>query len=111
MIETITPAGCGSRRRFRLALAFFALGALVASAFVGALLGLLGDALGASRAVVALGVLAALAAAREADVLRLPLPQVRRQVPESWSFRLPLPLWLTGYGAGLGVGFFTFQPV
>jgi hypothetical protein len=25
--------------------------------------------------------------------------------------RLPLPVWSAGYGAGLGVGFFTFQPV
>jgi hypothetical protein len=32
-------------------------------------------------------------------------------VPERWRFELPLPLWATGYGAGLGAGFFTFQPV
>jgi hypothetical protein len=43
--------------------------------------------------------------------VRFPLPQARRQVPERWRFELPLPLWSTGYGAGLGAGFFTFQPV
>ena len=43
--------------------------------------------------------------------MRLPLPQARRQVPERWRFELPLPVWSTGYGAGLGAGFFTFQPV
>ena len=43
--------------------------------------------------------------------MRFPLPQARRQVPERWRFELPLPVWATGYGAGLGAGFFTFQPV
>ena len=52
-----------------------------------------------------------LAAAREAGLVRLPLPQARRQVPERWRFELPLPVWSTGYGAGLGAGFFTYQPV
>src|ERR687898_923116 len=44
MVETITPAGCGSRRRYRIALALFALGAVLASAALGALLGLAGSA-------------------------------------------------------------------
>ncbi len=55
--------------------------------------------------------LALAAAAREAGLLRLPLPQAGRQVPERWRFERPLALWATGYGAGLGAGFFTFQPV
>ena len=28
-----------------------------------------------------------------------------------WRATLPLPVWSLGYGAGLGAGFFTFQPV
>ena len=32
-------------------------------------------------------------------------------MPERWQYELPLPLWSAGYGAGLGLGFLTFQPV
>jgi hypothetical protein len=77
---------------------------------VGAALGALGQLLGLRLAAVAAG-LALVAAAREAGLVRLPLPQSRRQVPEHWRAELPLPLWSTGYGAGLGAGFLTFQPV
>jgi hypothetical protein len=111
MVETFTPAVCGSRNRQRLALALFAVAALAASAALGALLGLAGDALGARRALLGAAVLALLAAAREAGLISLPLPQVRRQVPERWRSELPLPVWSLGYGSGLGAGFLTFQPV
>jgi hypothetical protein len=111
MVETFTPAVCGSRKRQRLALALFAVGALAASAMLGALLGLAGEALGARRALIGVAALALLAAAREAGVVSLPLPQARRQVPERWRVELPLPLWSLGYGTGLGAGFLTFQPV
>jgi cytochrome c biogenesis protein CcdA len=110
MIETISPAVCGSRRRYRFALVGFAVGAVVASLAVGALLGAAGMLLGAEQAVLAVAALALLASAREAGVLRLPLPQSRRQVPERWRAELPLPMWSVGYGAGLGVGVATFQP-
>ena len=110
MIETITPAVCGSRRRYRIALACFALGAVVTSFALGALLGLAGALLGAERAVLAVAALALVAAAREAGLLRIPLPQLRKQVPERWRATLPLPVWSFGYGAGLGAGFVTFQP-
>src|SRR5918992_1317510 len=92
MVETFTPAVCGSRARQRAAAALFALAAVATAAVLGAALALL-------------------AAGREAGLLRLPLPQSRRQVPESWRFELPLPVWATGYGAGLGAGFLTYQPV
>ena len=111
MIETITPAGCGGRNRYRIALASFTLGAVTAAAVVGALLGLAGALLGTRHAVIAAAALAALAAAREAGLVRVPLPQLRLQVPERWHFELPLPVWTTGYGAGLGVGFATYHPV
>ncbi|MGI8605655.1 MAG: hypothetical protein ACR2L0_00645 [Gaiellaceae bacterium] len=110
MVETITPDVCGSRRRQRWALLFFALGAVVASACVGALLGLAGSRVGAWALPVAV-LLALVGAAREGGFARVPLPQSRRQVPEPWRFRLPLPAWSAGYGAGLGLGFLTYQPV
>jgi hypothetical protein len=110
MVETITSDVCGSRRRQRAALVFFALGALVASACVGALLGLAGSRVGPWALPVAV-LLALAGAAREAGFARVPLPQSRRQVPEPWRFQLPLPAWAAGYGAGLGLGFLTYQPV
>jgi hypothetical protein len=110
MVETFTPAVCGSRNRQRVAVLGFAVGALVASAVVGAALGALGGLLGMELAL-AVAALALLAAAREAGLLRVPFPQSRRQVPEGWRSVLPLPVWSVGYGAGLGAGFLTFQPV
>lgn len=110
MIETITPAVCGSRRRQRLALAGFTVGAVCASLVVGGLLGLTGSLLGAQRAILAVAAVALVAAAREVGLLRIRLPQSRRQVPERWRAVLPLPVWSFGYGAGLGSGFVTFQP-
>jgi hypothetical protein len=111
MLETFTPAVCGSRRRQTLAQALFAGAAVAAAAIVGLALGFAGSVLGARQAVLAAASLALLAAAREAGVLRLSLPQVRRQVPERWRFELPLPIWASGYGAGLGAGLLTYQPV
>jgi hypothetical protein len=111
MLETFTPAVCGSRKRQIVAQALFAVSAVVTAAALGLVLGLVGKALGAERAVLVAAALALLAAAREAGLLRLPLPEARRQVPERWRFELPLPVWASGYGAGLGAGFFTFHPV
>jgi len=111
MVETFTPAVCGSRSRQRLAIALFALAALVASAVLGATLGFVGSLVGTRPALIAAAALAFLAALREAGILRLPLPQSRRQVPERWQYERPLALWSAGYGAGLGLGFLTFQPV
>jgi hypothetical protein len=111
MVETFTPAVCGSRSRTRLAVVVFAAGAIASAAVLGALLGLAGGVLGARQAVLAAAALALAAAAREAGFVRLPLPQARRQVPERWRAELPLPIWAAGYGAGLGAGVFTYQPV
>ncbi len=111
MIETITPSVCGSRKRHRIAIVAFTVSAVGAAALLGAALGLAGAFLGAREAVLAVAALAALAAARELGLVRFPLPQARRQVPERWHHELPLPLWAAGYGAGLGAGFATYQPV
>jgi hypothetical protein len=107
MVETISPAVCGTRRRTALALALFAAGAIGVAGLVGLLLGAFG-----SRALVPVAVALALAGVlRESGVLRIPVPQSRRQVPERWHHALPLPVWSFGYGAGLGVGVLTYQPV
>ncbi|HXV34358.1 MAG TPA: hypothetical protein VD769_10140 [Gaiellaceae bacterium] len=111
MLETFTPAVCGSRKRQIVAQVLFTAAAVVTAAALGLALGLAGSLLGARHAVYAAAALALLAAAREAGLLRFPLPQARRQVPERWRFELPLPVWATGYGAGLGAGVFTYQPV
>jgi hypothetical protein len=56
----------------------------------------------AVAAAVALA--AALGEARGARIL----PQVRRQVPESWRRRMPVPVAAGLYGVLLGLGFTTF---
>ena len=111
MVETITPAGCGSRHRQRVALALFSVGAIAAAAALGALLGLVGEQIDRSWTVPALAVLAVLAALREWGVLRVPVPGARRQVPERWRREWPLGAWSLAYGAGLGAGIFTHQVV
>ena len=111
MLETFTPAVCGSRKRQIVAQAFFAVAAVGSAVGLGLVLGLAGAGLGARQALLAAAALALVGAARESGIVRFPLPQSRRQVPESWRFELPLPVWASGYGAGLGAGFFTFQPV
>jgi hypothetical protein len=111
MVETITPAVCGTRKRQLLALSLFAVGAVAAAAGLGALLGLAGSAIGRGPALAVALALAVLGALREAGVVRFAIPQSKRQVPERWRFELPLPVWSLGYGAGLGVGVLTYQPV
>jgi hypothetical protein len=111
MLETFTPAVCGSRKRQIAGQSIFAVSAVVAAGTLGLLLGLLGSMLGAEQAVLGAAALALVAAAREAGLIRFSIPQARRQVPERWRFELPLPVWASGYGAGLGAGFFTYQPI
>lgn len=111
MLETFTPAVCGSRKRQIAGQSIFAVSAVLTSATLGLLLGLVGSMLGAEQAVLGAAALALAAAAREAGLIRFSIPQARRQVPERWRFELPLPVWASGYGAGLGAGFFTFQPI
>ncbi len=111
MVETLTPAGCGGRRRQAAAMLLFSLGAVGAAAGLGGLLGLTGRALPTRWALALAVTLALLGALREAGIVRVPLPDLRRQVPERWRRDKPLALWSTGYGAILGAGVGTFQPV
>ena len=109
MVETICPVVHGTRT-WLISLALFAAGATGAAALVGLTLGALLPA-GGTAAAAAVAAFALLAALSELGLLRLPLPQPRRQVPERWRERYPQPLVALLYGAGLGVGFATYLPV
>ncbi len=107
MVETLAPSGSAGRlRTTAVACATFTLGALAGGVLTFGGLALIGAELGANAPYVA-AVIALLAAAGEARNLRI-VPQVRRQVPESWRRSMPVPLAAGLYGVLLGVGFTTF---
>lgn len=111
MVETITPVVYGGRARWLGALVLHALGATVTAAAFGAALGWIGGWLGAPWGRSGLIALAAAAAAyglAEVSRRRLPIPQLRRQVPDWWRTFFARPVAAVLYGAGLGVGFFTY---
>jgi len=110
MVETFTPAGCGGRTRHILAVLMFGVGAIAAAAALGGVLGLGGSLLPSRVLLAAVAAACVLGALRELGALHLPLPMVRRQVPEAWRRERPLAVWSTGYGAILGAGFGTYQP-
>jgi hypothetical protein len=110
MVDTLAPAGYAGRLRTSLiACATFTAGALVGGVITFGGLGLLGRAIGAggSGAAAVAAVVAVAAALGEARGVRI-VPQVRRQVPESWRRVLPVPLAAGLYGVLLGLGFTTF---
>ena len=105
MIDTL---GAGSRRTVRLACLGFALGAPVGGVVTFGGLAAVGSALqGGGRALAVAAAIAATAALLEAGGVRV-VPQIRRQVPESWRRVLPLPLAGLLYGVLLGMGFTTY---
>jgi len=107
MVETLAPHGYAGRlRTTAIACATFAAGALAGGVVTFGGLALLGGELGANAPLGAAAI-ALSAAALEARGARI-LPQVRRQVPESW--RRVMPVWLAAglYGVLLGLGFTTF---
>jgi cytochrome c biogenesis protein CcdA len=110
--ETVAPVVHGVRR-WLVAVAAFAAGSVAAGAGLGWALGWAsaraggGGEHGAWAAAAVVGAYAA----REAGFLRLPVPQLRRQVPQRWREVLPLPATAFLYGAGLGAGFITYVPV
>ncbi|MBE2320491.1 hypothetical protein DVA67_031300 [Solirubrobacter sp. CPCC 204708] len=107
MVETLAPAGYAGRLRTTIvACTTFAAGALVGGVFTFGGLALLGSGLGAAAPAVA-AVIALAAGAGEARGARI-MPQVRRQVPESWRRVMPVPLAAGLYGVLLGLGFTTF---
>ncbi len=109
MVETIVPVVHGTRT-WLASVILFGLGAVSTAALVGLVLGAALPAGGAVAAAL-VAAFAAVEAAAELGVLRLPIPQVRRQVPERWRERYPQPVTALLYGAGLGVGFATYLPV
>jgi hypothetical protein len=112
MVETITPVVHGGRtRRWAVALALHVLGAGLAAAAFGAVLGAAGTALGApwgAAGFVAIGALGVLYLTREAFGVRVPVPQLRRQVPHWWRTFFGFETAALLYGMGLGIGFLTF---
>ena len=111
MVETISPVVHGGRTsRYWINLGLHALGAVLAAALLGGLLGALGALAGAPWRFVGAGFVVAVAllyAARDLMALPIPLPDLKRQVPEWWRTFFPLPVTSFLYGLGLGVAFFT----
>lgn len=112
MVETITPVvHGGSRSRYLLSIALHTLGATLAAAAFGALLGALGAVLDApwGRAgVAAIAAVAAVYLLREGFGLPVPIPDRHRQVPEWWRTFFSPSMAAFLYGLGLGIGFLTF---
>lgn len=110
MVDTLAPHGYAGRMRVTaVACAAFAVGALTGGVATFGGLALLGDALGSGGGAAAAVAAAALLAAAAGDAGgRRIVPQVRRQVPESWRRVLPVPLAAALYGVLLGLGFTTF---
>lgn len=110
MVDTLGPHGYAQRMRVTaLACVTFALGALAGAVATFGGLALLGAALGAGGAATVAIAVALLLAAAGGDVAgRRIVPQVRRQVPESWRRVLPVPVAAGLYGVLLGLGFTTF---
>jgi hypothetical protein len=110
MVDTIgTALGDARRSMTRIACATFTVGAVIGGALTFGGLAWLGGLVGGSDGGrEALGVGIALAAA-VADWRGVRIaPQIRRQVPERWRWRMPLALACGLYGVLLGLGFTTF---
>lgn len=112
MVETIVPVVDGDEQRRRWgAIALHATGAGAAAAVTGALLGGIGAVMRAPWGQLGPLVLIALAfiyALREGLSVPVPLPQLRRQVPEWWRTFFSPPVAALLYGIGLGPGFLTY---
>ena len=110
MVETIGLAGEEGRRWTTVAAcATFAPGAIAGGVLTFGLLSALGDATHGAGwlayvLAAAIAVAAAAAEARGAPIV----PQIRRQLPEDWRWRMPLPVAAGLYGILLGLGFTTF---
>lgn len=112
MVETISPVVHGGRNRsYWLSIGMHVLGATVAAAAFGAVLGGLGALAGApwnAAGVVVIVIAAAIYSAREAFALPLPTFDRKQQVPEWWRTFYSRPVASFLYGVGLGVGFATY---
>lgn len=110
MVDTLAPHGYAQRMRTTIvACVTFAAGAIAGGVATFGGLALLGGVLGAGHGAAVATAAALLVAAAAGDAAgRRIVPQVRRQVPESWRRALPVPLAAGLYGVLLGLGFTTF---
>jgi len=112
MVETITPVVHGGRsKKYWVSVALHALGATIAAAGLGLALGATGALLRAPWGrvgAIVIAVAAVMYALREAFELAIPLPERHAQVPQWWRDFFSPPAASFLYGAGLGIGFFTF---
>ena len=111
MVETITPVvHGGNRNRWFVSVLVHVAGATAAAAVFGSLLAGAGGLLGAPWGVPGIALVAASAGlyvARELGVA-VPVPQLRRQVPDWWRTFFPPHVAAFLYGVGLGPGFLTY---
>ncbi len=111
MVETIGLSGDGGRRRTTIASCIaFAPGAVVGGIATFGLLSALGELIhgvGGQAAYLVAAAIAIAAAVAEARGTRI-VPQIRRQLPESWRWTMPMPVAAALYGILLGLGFTTF---
>ncbi len=111
MVDTIGSTLGNTRKSItRVACLTFTIGAMLGGvltfgglAFLGQLAGETSSSLGLALAAL----IALTAAVADWRGLRI-APQIRRQVPETWRWRLSLPLAAGLYGVLLGLGFTTF---
>lgn len=116
MVGTILPIGYGERARGELPMTIgihvtaYLVGAIIAGAALGAL-GSLWVSPGLSAAV--LGGIACLAlgyAMHELRLVRMPTPEIGRQVRAAWRMTIPPRILAFAYGLELGTGLTTFVP-
>ena len=111
MVATISPVVHGGRNsRYWLVWALHALGATLAAATTGLALAFVGHALGAPWGAVGTAIVigtAGLYASRDLFGLPVPLPTLKKQVPEWWRTFFSPAVTSTLYGLGLGSAFYT----
>ncbi|HKG36730.1 MAG TPA: hypothetical protein VKA89_09865 [Solirubrobacterales bacterium] len=110
VIETLGPTGHrGGRALAIVSCLAFALGAPLGGVVTFGGLAAIGDLAGTGGRLAFLLAAGLAVAAGLADARRAPIrPQIRRQLPEPWRRRLPMPLTGFLYGVLLGLGFTTF---
>jgi hypothetical protein len=111
MVETITPVVYGTRTRWAIAFLLHVVGATATAALFGATLGAVGallDAPWGRAGALVLALAAVVYALGELPRVTATVPQLRRQVPDWWREFFSWPAAAALYGAGLGVGFFTY---
>lgn len=111
MVETIAPVVHGGRARWLGTLVLHTLAATGTAALFGGALGGVGRSMDAPwqrPGLLALASISAVYAVGALTPLRVPVPQLRRQVPDWWRTFFGRPFAAVLYGAGLGIGFLTY---